>query len=131
MEILRLKKELLRENKNKTTGKDVFRETYKGIDKIELDNSLFTVALGKYEGVKSEEILFTDSIVKVEMEDDVDIIDRIITINDNRYAFYMATASDLKKSNCIFIKEEYYQFGQWLKEQATGGVEYNLAEKDI
>ena len=130
MEILRLKKEVIRENKVKTIGKDVFRDIYKGVDTIELDNSLFTVALAKHEGVKPEEILFTDAIVKVEFDDDKDIIDRIITINDSRYAFYMATASDLKKSSAIFIKEEYYQFGQWLKEQATGAVEYKLAEKD-
>lgn len=38
----------------------------------------------------------------------------------------MNTASDLKKSICIFIKEEYYQFEQWLKEQATGALEYKL-----
>lgn len=49
MEILILKKEVIRE-KNKTVGKDVFRYTYKGIDKIELDNSLFTLALAKHEG---------------------------------------------------------------------------------
>lgn len=130
MEILRLKKELVRENKNKTIGKDVFKDTYKGVDKIELDESLFTIALAKYEDVKPEEILSTDAIVKVEFEEDKNIIDRILTINDNRYAFYMATASDLKKSSCIFIKEEYYQFGQWLKEQATGAVEHKLSEKD-
>ncbi|MFR6016459.1 MAG: hypothetical protein ACLUG9_02930 [Paraclostridium sordellii] len=130
MEILRLKKEIIRENKKKIIGKDVFRDTYKGIDKIELDNSLFTVALAKYEGVKSEEILFTDAIVKIEFEEDKDIIDRIIEINNSKYCFYMATASDLKKSSCIFIKEEYYSFGQWLKEQATGAVEYKLVEKD-
>ena len=131
MEILRIKAELVKENKNKTIGKDVFRDTYKGVDKIELDESLFTVALAKHEGVKPEEILYSDAIVKVEFgEYDVDMIDRILTINDNRYAFYMATASDLKKSSCIFIKEEYYQFGQWLKEQATGAVEYKLSEKD-
>ncbi len=130
MEILRLKSEVIRENKNKTIGKDIFRDTYKGVDKIELDNSLFTVALAKYEGAKPEEILCTDAIVKIEFEDDKDIIDRILTINDSRYTFYMSTASDLKKSSAIFIKEEYYQFGQWLKEQATGAVEYKLAEKD-
>ena len=130
MEILRLKKEVIRENKAKTVSKDVFRDTYKGVDKIELDNSIFTVALAKYEGVKPEEILFTDAIAKVEFEDDKDIIDRILTINDSRYAFYMSTASDLKKSSAIFIKEQYYQFGQWLKEQATGAVEYKLADKD-
>ncbi|CEP39742.1 hypothetical protein [Paraclostridium sordellii] len=130
MEILRLKKEIIRENKKKIIGKDVFRDTYKGIDKIELDKSLFTVALAKYEGVKSEEILFTDAIVKIEFEEDKDIIDRIIEINNSKYCFYMATASDLKKSSCIFIKEEYYSFGQWLKEQATGAVEYKLVEKD-
>ena len=78
MEILRLKKEVIRENKAKTVSKDVFRDTYKGVDKIELDNSIFTVALAKYEGVKPEEILFTDAIAKVEFEDDKDIIDRII-----------------------------------------------------
>ncbi len=130
MKILRLKKEIIRENKNKTIGKDVFRGTYKGIDKIELDESLFTVALAQCEGVKPEEILFTDAIVKVEFEDDKDIIDRIIEINNSKYCFYMATASDLKKSSAIFIKEQYYPFGQWLKEQATGGVEHILKEKD-
>ncbi|WP_107602626.1 RNA dependent RNA polymerase [Clostridioides difficile] len=130
MEILRLKKEVIRENKNKTVGKDVFRDTYKGVDKIELDNSLFTVALAKYEGINPEEILFTDAIIKVEFEDDADIIDRIIEVNDNRYALYMSTAGDLKKSSAIFIKEQYYQFGQWLKEQSTAGVEHILAYKD-
>ena len=130
MEILRLTKGLIKENKNKTIGKDIFRDTYKGVDKIELDNSLFTVALAKYEDVKPEEILFTDAIIKVEFEDDADIIDRIIEVNDNRYAFYMSTAGDLKKSSAIFIKEQYYLFGQWLKEKATGGVEYILAQKD-
>ena len=130
MEILRLKSEVIRENKNKTIGKDTFRETYKGVDKIELDNSLFTVALAKYEDVKPEEILFTDAIAKVEFEDDKDIIDRIITINDARYAFYMATASDLKKSSCIFIKEQYYGFGEFLKDQSTGFVRYKLSQKD-
>ena len=130
MEILRLKSEVIRENKNKTIGKDTFRETYKGVDKIELDNSLFTVALAKYEDVKSEEILFTDAIVKVEFEDDKDIIDRIITVNGSRYCFYMATASDLKKSSCTFIKEQYYQFGEFLKDQSTGFVRYKLSQKD-
>lgn len=130
MKILRLKKEIIRENKNKTIGKDVFRDTYKGVDKIELDNSLFTVALAKFEGVKQEEILFTDAIVKVEFEDDKDIIDRILTINDNRYAFYMSTASDLKKSSCTFIKEEYYYFGEFLKDQSTGFVRYKLEQTD-
>lgn len=130
MEIIRIRKEVIKENKNKTVGKDVFRDTYKGVDKIELDNSLFTVALAKYKGFKPEEILFTDAIIKVEFEDDKDIIDRIIEVNNSKYAFYMATASDLKKSSGIFIKKEYYNFGQWLKEQATGAVEYNLAQKD-
>lgn len=129
MEILRLSEEVIKENKQKIVGRDEFKDTYKGVDKIELDNSLFTIALAKYKGVKSEEILFSDAIVKVEFQSDEDIIDRIIIINDSRYAFYMSTASDLKKSSCIFIKEEYAQFGQWLKEQATGGVEYKLIEK--
>ena len=130
MEIIRIGKELIKENRNKTIGKDVFRSTYKGVDKIELDKSLFTGALEKYLGARPDEILFTDAIVKVEFEEDKDIIDRIITINDSRYAFYMATASDLKKSSCIFIKEQYYSFGQWLKEQATGAVEYKLSQKN-
>ncbi|MGL5642362.1 MAG: RNA dependent RNA polymerase, partial [Paraclostridium sp.] len=130
MEILRLKKEVIRLNNTKTIEKDVFRDTYKGVDKIELDNSLFTIALAKYEVVKPEEILFSDAIVKIEFEPDKDIIDRIIEINNSKYAFYMATASDLKKSSCIFIKEEYYQFGQWLKEQSTAGLEYILTKED-
>ena len=130
MEILRLKSEVIIENKNKTIGKDVFRDTYKGVDTIQLDDSLFTVALAKYEGVNPEEILITDAIIKVEFEDDKDIIDRIIEINNSKYCFYMSTASDLKKSSAIFIKEQYYPFGQWLKEQATGGVEHILKEKD-
>ncbi|RDY29775.1 hypothetical protein CHL78_000975 [Romboutsia weinsteinii] len=129
MEILRLNEEVIKENKQKIVGKDEFKDTYKGVDKIELDNSLFTVALAKYKGVNQEEILFSDAIVKVEFQSDEDIIDRIIIINNSKYAFYMSTASDLKKSSCIFIKEEYAQFGQWLKEQATGGVEYKLIEK--
>lgn len=130
MEILRLKSDAIRINKTREISKDVFLDKYKGIDKIELDESLFTVALAQYEGVKPEEILFTDAIVKVEFEDDKDIIDRIIEINNSKYCFYMATASDLKKSSAIFIKEQYYPFGQWLKEQATGGVEHILKEKD-
>ncbi len=130
MEILRLKSDAIRINKTREISKDVFLDKYKGIDKIELDESLFTLALAQCEGVKPEEILFTDAIIKVEFEDDKDIIDRIITVNDARYAFYMATASDLKKSSAIFIKEQYYPFGQWLKEQATGGVEHILKEKD-
>lgn len=130
MEILRLKSEVIRENKNKTIGKDVFRDTYKGVDTIQLDESLFTVALAKYEDVNPEEILFTDAIIKVEFEEDKDIIDRIIEINNSKYCFYMSTASDLKKSSAIFIKEQYYPFGQWLKEQATCGIEYILAQKD-
>lgn len=129
MEILRLSGEVIKENKQKIVGKDEFKYTYKGVDIIELDNSLFTIALAKYEDVKPDEILFTDAIVKVEFQSDEDIIDRIITVNDSRYAFYMATASDLKKSSCIFIKEEYAQFGQWLKEQATGAVEYKLVQQ--
>lgn len=130
MKILRLKKEIIRENKNKTIGKDVFRGTYKGIDKIELDESLFTVALAQCEGVNPEEILFTDAIVKVEFEDDKDIIDRIIEINNSKYCFYMATASDLKKSSAIFIKEQYYPFGEFVKDQATGFVRYKLSQKN-
>lgn len=130
MEILRLKSDAIRINKTREISKDVFLDKYKGIDKIELDESLFTVALAQYEGVKPEEILFTDAIVKVEFEDDKDIIDRIIEINNSKYCFYMATASDLKKSSAIFIQEQYYPFGQWLKEQATGGVEHILKEKD-
>ena len=130
MEILRLTKGLIKENKNKTIGRDTFRDTYKGVDTIQLDNSLFTVALAKYEGVNLEEILVTDAIIKVEFEHDKDIIDRIITVNDSRYAFYMATASDLKKSSCIFIKEQYYGFGEFLKDQSTGFVRYKLSQKD-
>lgn len=130
MEILRLTKGLIRENKNKTIGKDFFKDTHKGIDRIVLDDSLFTVALAKYEGVNPEEILFTDAIIKIEFENDKDIIDRIITVNDNRYAFYMATASDLKKSSCLFIKEQYYGFGEFLKDQSTGFVRYKLSKKD-
>ena len=129
MEILRLTKGLIRENKNKTIGKDVFRNTYEGVDRIVLDDSLFTVALAKYEGVNPEEILFTDAIIKIEFEHDKDIIDRIITVNDNRYAFYMATASDLKKSSCLFIKEQYYGFGEFLKDQSTGFVRYKLSKR--
>ncbi|MDY2881116.1 MAG: hypothetical protein SOT71_00490, partial [Romboutsia timonensis] len=53
-----------------------------------------------------------------------------MTVNDNRYAFYMATASDLKKSSCLFIKEQYYGFGEFLKDQSTGFVRYKLSKKD-
>ena len=130
MEILRLKKEIIRENKNKTIGKDVFRDTYKGVDRIVLDESLLIHTLAKYEGVKAEELLFSDAYIKVEYENDADIIDRIITVNDARYAFFLATAGDTKKSSCIFIKEEYYQFGEFMKDQATGFVRYKLAQKD-
>lgn len=130
MEILRLKSEVIRENKNKTIGKDVFRGTYKGVDKIELDNSLLVESLAKYKGVKPEELLFTDAYIKVEYEHDVDIIDRIITVNDARYSMFLNTAGDTKKSSCIFIKEQYYGFGEFMKDQATGFVRYKLTQID-
>lgn len=129
MEILRLKQEVIKLNKGKTTGKDVFRSSYVGVDTIGIDESLFVVALEKYLGATKGEIQFTDAIVKVEFQEDKDIIDRILTINDAIYTFYMATASDLKKSSCFFIKEEYYEFGQWLKRSATGDVENILVNK--
>lgn len=130
MEILRLKSEVIRENKNKTIGKDVFRGTYKGVDKIELDNSLLVESLAKHKGVKPEELLFTDAYIKVEYEHDVDIIDRIITVNDARYSMFLNTAGDTKKSSCIFIKEQYYGFGEFMKDQATGFVRYKLTQID-
>ncbi|SCI12296.1 Uncharacterised protein [uncultured Clostridium sp.] len=130
MEILRLSEEVIKENKQKIVGKDEFKDTYQGVDKIELDNSLLVEILAKYENVKPEELLYTDAYIKVEYEHDVDIIDRIIIVNDARYAFFLATAGDTKKSSCIFIKEEYYGFCEFMKDQATGFVRYKLAEKE-
>lgn len=129
MEIKRITKEGIKQNKKE--NKDVFNSIDTTVDTIELDESLFTHYYAKYTGAIGE-VFATDDIVKVEFEHDVNIIERTITLDGTRYVFYLASASDLKKSSAIFIKESLVNtLGKELIKHTTGDIVNRLEGMDV
>ncbi|SCH67222.1 RNA dependent RNA polymerase [uncultured Clostridium sp.] len=101
------------------------------IDTIELDESLFTHYYAKWSGATGE-VFATEDFIKVEFEHDIDIIERKIILDGIDYVFYLASASDLKKSSAIFIKESLVDtLGSELIKNATGDIVSRLQGMDV
>lgn len=134
MEIKRLTKQAVKLNKDLERGYNfISNEKLIGrcIDTIELDESLFTHYYATWSGATGE-VFATEDFIKVEFEHDIDIIDRKIVLDDVDYVFYLASASDLKKSSAIFIKESLVDtLGNELIKNTTGDIVSRLQGMDV
>lgn len=134
MEIKRITKQAVKLNKDLERGYNFMsNEKLIGrcIDTIELDESLFTHYYAIWSGATGE-VFATEDFIKVEFEHDVDIIERKIVLDGVNYVFYLASASDLKKSSAIFIKESLVDtLGNELIKNATGDIVSRLQGMDV
>lgn len=134
MEIKRITKQAVKLNKEQNRGYNfISNEKLIGrcIDTIELDESLFTHYYSTWSGANGE-VFATDDFIKVEFEHDVDIIEKVITLDNIKYVFYLASASDLKKSSAIFIKENLAEsLGKELIQNTTGDIVSRLEGMDV
>lgn len=134
MEIKRITKQAVKLNKELEKGYYFMsNEKLIGrcIDTIELDESLFTNYYAKWSGATGE-VFATEDFIKVEFEHDIDIIERKIVLDGVDYVFYLASASDLKKSSAIFIKESLADtLGKELIKHTTGDIVNRLEGMDV
>lgn len=134
MEIKRITKQAVKLNKEQKRGYNFISNEKligRGIDTIELDESLFTHYYSTWSGATGE-VFATDDFIKVEFEHDVDIIEKVITLDNIKYVFYLASASDLKKSSAIFIKENLAEsLGKELIQNTTGDIVSRLEGMDV
>ncbi|MEG2246502.1 MAG: hypothetical protein RSC84_03540 [Peptostreptococcaceae bacterium] len=134
MEIKRLTKQAVKLNKDLERGYNFMsNEKLIGrcIDTIELDESMFTHYYATWSGATGE-VFATEDFIKVEFEHDIDIIERKIVLDDVAYVFYLASASDLKKSSAIFIKEGLADtLGKELVKHTTGDIVSRLEGMDV
>ncbi len=134
MEIKRLTKQAVKLNKDLERGYNfISNEKLIGrcIDTIELDESLFTHYYSTWSGATGE-VFATEDFIKVEFEHDIDIIERKIVLDGVDYVFYLASASDLKKSSAIFIKESLADtLGNELIKHTTGDIVSRLQGMDV
>ena len=134
MDIKRITKQAVKLNKEHKRGYNfISNEKLIGrcIDTIELDESLFTHYYAKWSGA-TREVFATEDFIKVEFEHDIDIIERKIALDGVDYVFYLASASDLKKSSAIFIKEDLADtLGKDLIKHTTGDIVNRLEGMDV
>lgn len=134
MEIKRLTKQAVKLNKDLERGYNfISNEKLIGrcIDTIELDESLFTHYYSTWSGATGE-VFATEDFIKVEFEHDIDIIERKIVLDGVDYVFYLASASDLKKSSAIFIKKSLADtLGNELIKHTTGDIVSRLQGMDV
>lgn len=134
MEIKRITKQAVKLNKDLERGYNFMsNEKLVGrcIDIIELDESLFTHYYATWSGATGG-VFATEDFIKVEFEHDIDIIERKIVLDGVDYVFYLASASDLKKSSAIFIKESLADtLGKKLIKDATGDILSRIEGMDV
>ena len=134
MEIKRITKQAVKLNKDLERGYNFMsNEKLIGrcIDTIELDESLFTHYYARWSGATGE-VFATEDFIKVEFEHDVDIIEKVIVLDNIKYVFYLASASDLKKSSAIFIKESLADtLGKELVKHTTGDIASRIEGMDV
>lgn len=134
MEIKRITKQAVKLNKDLERGYNfISNDKFIGrcIDNIELDESLFTHYYATWSG-STGEVFATEDFIKVEFEHDIDIIERKIVLDGVAYVFYLASASDLKKSSAIFIKESLSEtLGKELIKDATGDIVSRIEGMDV
>ncbi|UEL48286.1 RNA dependent RNA polymerase [Terrisporobacter hibernicus] len=134
MEIKRITKQVVKLNKDLERGYNfISNEKLIGrcLDTIELDESLFTHYYATWSGATGE-VFATEDFIKVEFEHDIEIIERKIVLDGVDYVFYLASASDLKKSSAIFIKESLADtLGKELIKDATGDIVSRIEGMDV
>ena len=134
MEIRRITKQAVKLNKESNRKYNfLYNDDHIGkcIDTIDLDESLFTHYYATWSGV-TREVFATDDFIKVEFEHDIDIIEKTISLDNIKYVFYLASASDLKTSSAIFIKESLVDtLGKELIKHTTGDIVNRLEGIDV
>jgi len=125
MKIYRLTQQAIKDdalNKSYT-----FSSLAKTVDMVDMNDSLLTNLIIKESN--REDLFSTSDLIRVDFEDNKEVIDNKITFDNEVYEFYLATASDLKKSSCLFVKSSRKNVYENFIKYATGDIKTKLEGK--